>query len=101
MTTLNITLPDSLRAFVEEQAATGGFGSASDYVQTLLRLEQERHAEAATTSAADQLGLTEDELDAKLKEGLDSGPPVEADDAYWDRKRTDLLRRYLIASSPS
>ena len=36
MTTMNISLPDDLKAFVEDEAAGKGFASASDYVRAIL-----------------------------------------------------------------
>jgi antitoxin ParD1/3/4 len=36
MTTLNISLPDDLQAFIEQQIATGSYGTASDYLSHLL-----------------------------------------------------------------
>jgi antitoxin ParD1/3/4 len=37
MTTLTISLPDSMNDFVEEQAALGGYPTPSDYIRSLLR----------------------------------------------------------------
>lgn len=42
MGTMNISLPDSLREFVDEQVAQGGYGTSSDYVRGLIRRDQER-----------------------------------------------------------
>jgi antitoxin ParD1/3/4 len=42
MSTMNISLPDSLKAFVDEQVAERGFGSISEYVRELIRREQDR-----------------------------------------------------------
>lgn len=39
---MNVSLPDSLKAWVEEQVATGRYSSASDYVRDLIRRDQER-----------------------------------------------------------
>lgn len=40
--TVNISLPDSLRSFVEEQVATGGYGTSSEYLRELIRHDRER-----------------------------------------------------------
>jgi antitoxin ParD1/3/4 len=37
MATMNISLPDEMKAFVEAQVATGRFANASDYVRDLIR----------------------------------------------------------------
>ncbi|QMW23326.1 type II toxin-antitoxin system ParD family antitoxin [Sandaracinobacteroides saxicola] len=42
MTTMNISLPDSLKQFVDRQIAEGGFGTSSEYVRSLIRLDQDR-----------------------------------------------------------
>ena len=36
-TTMNISLPDAMKAFVEEQVQSGGFGTVSEYVRDLVR----------------------------------------------------------------
>ena len=45
MTTLTISLPDSLRDFIEEQVRTKGFENTNQFVQSLLREAQVREAE--------------------------------------------------------
>lgn len=42
MATMNISLPDALKAWVEEQVKTGRYGNSSDYVRDLVRRDQER-----------------------------------------------------------
>ena len=42
MSTMNVSLPDELRAFVDEQVDEGGYGSTSEYVRALIRRDQER-----------------------------------------------------------
>ena len=41
-TTMNISLPDSMRAFVDERLDGDGYGSASEYVRELIRSDQKR-----------------------------------------------------------
>lgn len=60
MATMNISLPDAMKDWVETQARTGRYSNASDYVRDLIRRDQER---------ADTLA----ELQALLTEGLESG----------------------------
>lgn len=78
MKTMNISMPDSMRAFVEEQVARGGYGTTSEYVRHLIRGALKHHAE--------------ERLERLLIEGLDSGEPIEVDDEYWNRLR-DRLRQ--------
>jgi len=42
MTTMNISLPDALKSFVDEQVAGRGYGTSSEYVRDLIRKDQER-----------------------------------------------------------
>lgn len=60
MATINISLPDPLRIFVEERVAQGGYSTVSEYFRELVRLDQKRRAE--------------EKLEALLLEGLNSGP---------------------------
>lgn len=59
MATMNVSLPDPMKEFVEARAAAEGFGSVSEYLRSIIRQVQAREAKAA--------------LDAKLLEGL-QGP---------------------------
>ena len=42
MATMNVSLPDPMKAWVEAQAQTGRYANASDYVRDLIRRDQER-----------------------------------------------------------
>ena len=42
MSTMNISLPDTLRSFVDEQVSQRGYGSSSEYVRELIRNDQDR-----------------------------------------------------------
>jgi antitoxin ParD1/3/4 len=42
MTTMNISLPETLKAFVDQQIGARGFGTSSEYVRELIRKEQDR-----------------------------------------------------------
>ena len=42
MSTMNISLPDSLKSFVDEQVVTRGYGTSSEYVRELIRKDQDR-----------------------------------------------------------
>lgn len=76
---LNITLPDQILAFVEEQATAAGFNTASEYVYRLILREQERLSQ-------------QNRIESLLLEGLESGEPVEATDDWWEQKRVQLER---------
>jgi len=40
MATMNISLPEAMKAFVEAQVATGQFANASDFVRDMIRERQ-------------------------------------------------------------
>lgn len=42
MATMNISLPDQMKQWVEDQAATGRYANSSDVVRDLIRREQVR-----------------------------------------------------------
>ena len=42
MTTMNISLPDALKTYVDEQVTGRGYGTSSEYVRELIRKDQDR-----------------------------------------------------------
>ncbi len=73
-TSMNISLPDALKSFVDEQVQRGGYGTVSEYIRELVRRDQKERAEAR--------------LETLLLEGLESGEPIPLNQEY----RTNLLR---------
>jgi len=69
-TTMSISLPQALKDYIQKRVAEGDFSNASDYIRQLLREERKSRAEKR--------------LEILLLEGLDSGPPEEATDDYWN-----------------
>ena len=76
MSTMNISLPDSLKAFVDEQVTQHGYGTSSEYVRELIRKDQEAQS-----------------LKALLREGAQSPPAGAADDAYFEGLRKKIRAR--------
>ena len=66
MATMNVSLPDPMKAWVEAQTKGGRYSNASDYVRDLIRRDQDR-----------QSAITE--LQQFADEGLASGPPERFD----------------------
>lgn len=60
MATMNVSLPDPMKDWVEAQAETGRYANASDYVRDLIRRDQDRLGKIA-------------ELQRLVDEGLASG----------------------------
>ncbi len=42
MTTMNVSLPDDLKSFVDSQVTHGNYGSTSEYVRDLIRRDHDR-----------------------------------------------------------
>lgn len=42
MSTMNISLPEALKSFVDEQVNQRGYGTSSEYVRELIRRDQDR-----------------------------------------------------------
>ena len=60
MATMNVSLPDPMKKWVNDQAEAGRYGNASDYVRDLIRKDQGRQEKMT-------------ELRALIDEGLSSG----------------------------
>ena len=44
-TTMNISLPDTMKTFIDERLAGDGYGTASEYVRELIRADQKQREE--------------------------------------------------------
>jgi len=62
MATMNVSLPDPMKAWVESRTKDGRYSNASDYVRDLIRRDQDRAAKIAT-------------LQSLIDEGVRSGTP--------------------------
>ena len=66
MSTMNISLPDTLKAFVDKQVSQGSYGTSSEYLRELIRKDKDRL-----------------HLRSLLMAGAASAPSSEADTAYF------------------
>jgi antitoxin ParD1/3/4 len=57
MATMNVSLPDPMKEWVEAQAETGRYANASDYVRDLIRKDQERSDKIAAMQRLVDEGL--------------------------------------------
>ena len=73
---MNISLPDAMKAFVDEQVSSRGYGTSSEYVRELIRKDQDRQhlrrllldgAESPQDVIAD--GVWFDDLRARIRDG--------------------------------
>jgi antitoxin ParD1/3/4 len=63
MQTMNISLPDPMKQYVDERVSAGAYSSASEYVRELVRADQKRHAK--------------EQLEQILLDAMNSGDPFE------------------------
>jgi len=59
MTSLNISLPDPLKAYVEDRVASGDFGTPSEFVRNLIRQDKELHRSRLEAELLDALQTKE------------------------------------------
>jgi putative addiction module CopG family antidote len=58
MTTMNVSLPDELKIFVDERVSHDGYGSTSEYVRDLIRRDRESSFENWQRSISNQPAAT-------------------------------------------
>lgn len=74
MATMNVSLPDPMKEWVEAQSQTGRYSNASDYVRDLIRRDQERTDKIA-------------HMQKLVDEGLASGISDKNMDEIWETAR--------------
>lgn len=74
MATLNISMPDELRSFVETRIRMGDYQSASDYLRDLIRHDK-------------------DEIDKLLMDGIESGTATPLNMSAIKKKAQALLEK--------
>jgi antitoxin ParD1/3/4 len=76
MGTMNISLPDPMKSWVESQTRTGRFANTSDYMRDLIRRDQARVEVIATLQSA-------------IDQGVQSGDPRQMDTAAFQVRMRD------------
>ena len=76
---LRISLPPSMKEWVEEQAAEAGYETVSEFLHDVLREEQQRRLRR--------------QIDDNLHQALDSGPSSPMTGADWARLRREGRKR--------
>lgn len=77
MQSMNISLPDPMKEFVDGQVAKGRYSSASEYVRELIRADEKRKAE--------------DQLEELLLEGL------QGEETGFTREDWQVIRQEALA----
>ena len=88
LTSLNISLPQSLRDYVEDQVRDSGYSTPSEYVRSLLREDQKRRSQATLVRPGHAKEVKE------FQAMLESGKPIEITPEYWEGKRRQLVQRH-------
>ena len=78
MATMNISLPDQMKAWAESQAGTGKYSNTSDYVRDLIRRDQERSEKIVA-------------MQVKITEGLASGISPLSMDEILEKARAKAM----------
>ena len=81
MESMNISLPECLKKFVDGQVASGRYSSVSEYIRELIREDEKRKAQAR--------------LEALLLEGLE-GEETELTDDDWVAIRKEARARIAV-----
>jgi antitoxin ParD1/3/4 len=79
MDTMDFSVPEEFRTFVQNRVAEGGFGSASDYLQQLIEADKIRQARSC--------------LEAELLKGIESGPVEPMTEEDWQSIRDEVRNR--------
>ncbi len=61
MATMNVSLPDPMKTWVEQQSVRGRYANSSDYVRDLIRRDQVRAEAVARMQALVDAGLASGE----------------------------------------
>ncbi len=73
MSTMNISLPEALKNFVDQRVTSAGYGTSSEYVRELIRRDKDRI-----------------QLRSMLLEGAESPIVGVADEAYFESLKAEL-----------
>lgn len=73
MSTMNISLPDALKSFVDDQVNMRGYSTSSEYVRELIRKDQDRQ-----------------HLRGLLMAGAESAPTAPVDGNYFESLRAKV-----------
>jgi antitoxin ParD1/3/4 len=85
MQTMNISLPDQLKEFVDNQVNSGHYSTVSEYIRELIRVDVKRKGQET--------------LEALLMEGIQSGGATEMTRQDWDDIRREALKHFEVRKS--
>jgi len=82
MATMNISVPDRMKDWVQGQVSTGAYANTSDYVRDLIRQDQESRNKVQILQAA-------------ITKGLESGVSEKSFDEIIEQARQSLKKNDL------
>ena len=85
MQTMNISLPEQLKEFIDVQVGSGRYSSVSEYVRDLIRDDEKRKAQ--------------DKLEAMLLEGIQSSESSDLTRQDWEEMRREALKQFEARKS--
>lgn len=83
MKNINISLPESMDSYIEEQLKTYGYSNISEYLQYLINQDQQRKAKV--------------NVENLLLEALDSGETTEMTSQDWSEIRQKVRKNHLVS----
>ncbi|CAD0226738.1 conserved hypothetical protein [Planktothrix agardhii] len=83
MTNLNLSIPESMNHFIQEQANQQGYPSPNDYICSLIMQAQKQ--------------VEQEQLEQLLIAGLESGTSIEITDEWWENRRNQLIHQVPIS----
>lgn len=86
---LALSLPDDLKAFVDAEAAAGGYDDAGAFVRDVLRALRDHKKEEGKAL-----------LELKVLDALESGSPIGATPQFWTDLKERVRRRQSGGSPP-
>ncbi|AXP07203.1 MULTISPECIES: type II toxin-antitoxin system ParD family antitoxin [Pseudomonas] len=75
MSTMNISLPDALKSFIDDQVSQRGYSTSSEYVRELIRKDQDRQ-----------------QLRSLVLAGAESAPTVPVNGDYFESLRAKVRK---------
>ncbi len=80
MQTMNISLPDQLKEFVDDRVGSGRYSSVSEYVRDLIRDDEKRNAQ--------------EKLEVILMEAIQGSGPTEMRREDWDDVHREAVKQF-------
>jgi hypothetical protein len=91
---MNIALPESLEALVRRRVLEKGYASAEEYIGALILADETPAVRWEELSGQQRQEVKR--INDLLERALDSGPPVVADEAYWEVKKKRIRENGLL-----